>query len=196
MGTHRSNVSGRVLSAVDDLAPLLCALFVAAPAMLLVRASHARASEGRADVESVFHIAKSENRNQIHYGIRLDSACSPMGSSPVYAYWRDYEDGPNARSELLSREEPAYGIGAQHVRRSDAGSTIRLRMRAFATRVITIEVSRGPTGCVARAVTTIGGQRARLDRVWAEIGFYSIDHIVLQGRRVSDGARITERIEP
>lgn len=192
--TIRPNAND-VLRTVESLAPLLCALAVVVPVLLLVRTSRASAERTRADVETVFHVQKSENRNQVHYGIHLDASCSPIGATPVYGYWRDFEDGPGARSELLSREEPAYGIGAQHVRRTEAGATVRIRMRAFASRVITIDVSRGPSGCSARAVVTISGQRARLDHIFAQIGFYSIDHIVLHGRRVTDQHRVTERIE-
>jgi hypothetical protein len=48
-------------------------------------------------VQSIFFIAKSENKNQVHYGIRLDEACSPAGDSPMFAYWRMLERGPFAQ---------------------------------------------------------------------------------------------------
>ena len=53
--------------------------------------------EGRS-LGSVFFVAKSENRNEVHYGFALDAACSPAGPAPVFAYWRMRERGPLARS--------------------------------------------------------------------------------------------------
>jgi hypothetical protein len=59
------------------------------------------------DVRSVFFIAKSQNRNQVHYGIRLDRECNPIGTRPVFAYWRMFENqgegASNARPKRARR---------------------------------------------------------------------------------------------
>jgi len=39
-------------------------------------------SDGGGVVSSAFFIAKSENRNQVHYGVHVDAACSPVGAEP------------------------------------------------------------------------------------------------------------------
>ena len=67
------------------------------------------------DVASVFYVAKSENRNQVHYGVHLDASCSPVGTAPVFPYWRMLEHGPLAAEPLLQREVDAYGVAEQHV---------------------------------------------------------------------------------
>ncbi len=41
----------------------------------------------------VFSIAKSENKNQVQYVVRLDAHCAPVGPAPVFAYWRMLEKG-------------------------------------------------------------------------------------------------------
>src|SRR5690348_6852763 len=63
-----------------------------------------------APVSSVFYLAKSENKNQVHYAVRVDDRCRPVGAAPVYGYWRDLEVGPSATSRLLQHEQPAYGL--------------------------------------------------------------------------------------
>jgi hypothetical protein len=45
------------------------------------------------DPTSVFIVAKNQNKNQVHYGVRLDPACSVVGAQPVYSYWRMLERG-------------------------------------------------------------------------------------------------------
>ena len=62
------------------------------------------------DVPSLFHIAKSENKNQVHFAARLDARCRFVhDDEPVLAYWRDREVSATATSELTMFEEPAYG---------------------------------------------------------------------------------------
>src|SRR5215471_13225370 len=61
------------------------------------------------DIPSVFFIAKSQNRNQVHYGIRLDRSCRPSGERPVFAYWRMLENHGELEP-LLPVETTAYGL--------------------------------------------------------------------------------------
>jgi Domain of unknown function (DUF4833) len=50
---------------------------------------------GEHDVRSVFPIEKSQNRNQVHYGVHLSEACVPPRDAPVYVYWRELRKGQN-----------------------------------------------------------------------------------------------------
>ena len=76
---------------------------------------------------SVFFITKSENANQVHYGVHLDSQCNIAGAQPVYAYWRMREGGGTPQVEgLLRREQSSNGISSQAV----TGNAIRITLRA------------------------------------------------------------------
>jgi hypothetical protein len=151
---------------------------------------------GTYDVLSVFHIAKSRNRNQVHYGVRLDETCQPANAQPVYAYWRELEKGPNVVSPLLGREKPAYGLQQQRVeRRTERGGTIVAHLRAFRQRPVTIATFENGGTCGARAVTEIGGEPAELHAVFVQLGtLWSVRHIELQGRRLRDDMPVREII--
>lgn len=166
------------------------------PALVCVAffAMHARAAGDRA-IESVFFVAKSENRNQVHYGVRVDDACVPLGDAPVFAEWRMFEQGPNTRAPMLSREQRVYGLGTQTViHRADGGSVVTT-LRAVSSRPLTIETFRDRRGvCVAKAVTRIDGAAATLSSVFVMLRGFGVDAIVLSGRR-DGGAVASERLE-
>ena len=149
-----------------------------------------------APVGSVFHIEKSENKNQVHYAVQVDAACRPQTTSPIYGYWRDLEHGPGAVSELLDHEQPAYGLRAPRlVQRNDSGGVIRVSLRAFPDRPLSIELFRTTTGCGARTLVTIRGQPAILSAIYVDIGFlFSVNYALLRGIRVSDGQPVQEKI--
>jgi hypothetical protein len=148
-------------------------------------------------VRSVFFISKSENRNQVHYAVRVDPQCRPESDHPVYGYWRDFEVGPSAMSPLLKHEQTAYGLTEpRQVRRDEAdGDQIRIGLRGFPDRPLTIETFRGPDGCRARAMTTIARGSAVLRSIYVEIGFlYSIDFVIVRGVRVADNQPVQEKV--
>ena len=148
------------------------------------------------DVPSVFFVAKSENRNQVHYGVHLDPACAPTGPSPVFAYWRMLEQGPGATEPLLPREEPAYGIAEQRVieRRADGGRLL-LRLRALPDRPIAIDTVSHDGTCEVSATTSIGGAPATLHSVFAQLRWpFGVDYLQLDGRSVLDGHLLRERL--
>ncbi|HKQ70456.1 MAG TPA: DUF4833 domain-containing protein [Polyangiaceae bacterium] len=100
---------------------------------------------GAMDARSVFFIARSHNKNQVHYGVHLDGSCAPVGSRPVFGYWRMLEERDRVEP-ILGIEESAYGIDdAQRVERGPSAATVTIRLRAFPDRplVITIEQKNG-----------------------------------------------------
>lgn len=149
-----------------------------------------------APVSSVFHIEKSENKNQVHYAVQVDGACRPLGEQPVYGYWRDLERGPAAVSQLLEHEQPAYGLRAPRlVQRNDSGGLVRVSLRAFPDRPLAIELFRTQSGCGARALATIAGQPAMLSSIYVDIGFlFSVNYALLRGLRLADGRALQEKI--
>jgi hypothetical protein len=149
-----------------------------------------------AALDSVFHIAKSENRNQVHYAVSVDERCRPRGDKPVRGYWREYEEGPRVTDSLQDHQQRAYGVSKPKVSRDDEGGDVRLSLRALPDRLLRIAVFRDGEHCRARAFARIKGQPAILKSIYVELGFlYSIDYILLRGVRVSDGAAVQERIE-
>jgi len=149
-----------------------------------------------APVTSVFHIEKSENKNQVHYAVQVDEACRPLGAQPVYGYWRELERGPAAVSQLLEHEQPAYGLRSpRQVQRAASGGLVRVSLRAFPDRPLDIELLRTARGCGARAILTIGGQPAMLSSIYVDIGFlFSVNYALLRGTRASDGRAVQEKI--
>jgi hypothetical protein len=138
---------------------------------------------GPRDITSVFSISKSENKNEVVYGIHLDAQCAPAGDSPVFAYWRMNEKGPAVIEPLLSREEGAYGIERQRViSRADDGGRIEVALRALASRPIVVETKRGDSGrCDAWATLTISGESAYLYNIYVKLGIARVEYLLLSG---------------
>jgi hypothetical protein len=170
-----------------------CALFVLAWVSPLAAAGVLPS----ASVSSVFHIAKSENRNQVHYAVSVDTRCRPRGNAPVRGYWRELEEGPDVIEALREHQHRAYGLSKPTaVTSGDYGGDIRISLRALPERMLLITTFREGDNCSARAFTRIAGQPALLKSIYVELGFlYSVDFIVLHGLRVADGAPVQERIE-
>src|ERR1700709_410946 len=89
------------------IAGALCAVFVVgAPPQV---SAGDPVTFGPHDVHSVFHVEKSENQNQVHYGVRLDAACHPQGNSPVFAYWRRLKKDVRVDEPLVGAGTRVYG---------------------------------------------------------------------------------------
>lgn len=142
-------------------------------------------------IPSAIFVSKSENKNQVHYGIHVDDKCSFTSAAPVFPYWKMLERGPEATEPLLAREESAYGIASQRT----TGDAVTVTLRALPARPITIRVARTESGCVASAETTIDGQTARLFNVHVALGFMHVDHLVITGW-ATDGHVLRERVRP
>jgi hypothetical protein len=176
--------------------PLSSFLVVLAATLLLATVAQASgvAVATRA-VQSIFFIAKSENKNQVHYGIRLDEACSPAGDSPMFAYWRMLERGPFATEPLLSREVPAYGFAKLHVQRDGAVGHVIVTLNALPKRSIDIDLATNHGTCTATARTVISGVPASLISVFAQLRWpLGVDYLVLTGRAIADGRILRERV--
>jgi len=142
-------------------------------------------------VVPVFSIAKSENKNQVQYVVRLDDNCAPMGQAPVSAYWRMLEIGPAETAPILSREVAAYGLASQAVVASDAsGGAVRAVLEALPERPLTIVTSRGGDGkCRALATASLAGTPAHLFNVYVHLKWDGVDYLLLQGWSM-DGSHI------
>jgi Domain of unknown function (DUF4833) len=173
-------------------------LSVACPAILAgaLLAGAAQGDPAARDVPSVFHVAKSENKNQVHYGVHLDASCSPIGTAPVFAYWRMFEHGPLAAEPLLQREVKAYGVAEQHVtERGAEGAQLSLQLHALPKRPIVVKTNRRGDVCDAVATTVIAGVPAVLSSVFVQLRWpFGVDHLELSGRALADGRPVQERL--
>lgn len=151
---------------------------------------------GSNDVPSVFRIEKSENANQVHYGLRLDSRCRPIGDEPVVAYWHMLEKGHGVFEPLLRREEKVYGVGRQNVETNGEGSTIELYLRSLEDRPLRIHVRSTDEGCTAFALTDVAGAPARVERIFVKTRLVRIGYVEVSGFRISDGGSVRERFRP
>ncbi|MGK7948282.1 MAG: DUF4833 domain-containing protein [Xenococcaceae cyanobacterium] len=143
-------------------------------------------------INSVFYISKSENRNQVHYNVNVNSSdCSPISSNPVNALWHMLEEGENKTEQLIDREQPFYGIGSQEV----SGNKVTFFIRALEKKDKPIElITSGSNGrCEAKAYTQINGKMRQLSSVYVKLKWFntSVDHLKLYA---SD--RTTEIIRP
>jgi hypothetical protein len=148
-------------------------------------------------IGSVFFVAKSENRNQVHYGVSLDRDCAPTGAAPVFAYWRMRERGPLATEPLLSREVPAYGVAEpQRITRSETGGRVVFRLNALQKRMIAIDTAPDGAGCTATAKVMIAGEAASLTSVFVQLRWpFGVDHLELSGHAIPDGRAVRERLD-
>jgi uncharacterized protein DUF4833 len=140
---------------------------------------------------ALFSIAKSENKNQVQYMIRVDDHCAPVGPAPVSAYWRMLEKGPAETAPILAREVRAYGLVSQAVVARDAsGGQTRVVLKALPGRPLTIATSRASDGtCRALTTATIAGAPAHLFNVYVHLRWDGVDYLLLQGWSM-DGSRV------
>jgi hypothetical protein len=144
------------------------------------------------EIPSVFLISKSENKNQVHFAVRLDEACNPATSAPVRPYWRMLERGPSVTEPLVDREERIYGIGSQVVE----GSRVTVRLRALPARPIAIHTWRDENGsCHAVAFTSINGHDSRLFDVHVVLSMFGIEYVLVTGWDDS-GKVVREKLSP
>jgi hypothetical protein len=176
------------------------ALLLLALGMLGVAAiAHADVEFDRHDVQTIFFIDKSDDRNRVDYGIHLDTSCHPASGSPMVVYWREFENGHEGHVThgLNVMEGPVYGVGSQRVAETlPDGMTMDIVIRALSSRHLQVHTARIPHGCSARATTTIAGTLANLDHVHLTLGDSagSLRFADIYGTAVEGGAPVHEHV--
>jgi len=142
------------------------------------------------EIASALTIAKSSNKNQVHYAVEVDGTCTPTGASPVRPYWRMLEKSPDATEPLKHMEERAFGIQRQDVSHDD----IRVVLRALPERAFTVHTTRAGDGsCAATTTATINGAVARVSGVYVKLKLFGVDYVQLTGI-APDGSVVKERL--
>lgn len=126
-------------------------------------------------VNSIFFISKSDNDNQVHYGVQTNADCSLKSSKPVYPYWK-LENGE--LEGLLAIEVPAFGIARQSV----SGNEVVIEVNGFQGRGITKPImirssESANKGCQISAFTQINGEVTELRQVHIDLtrsGFFGL----------------------
>ena len=152
---------------------------------------------GPNDVPTLFYISKSNNRDRVDYGIRLDASCRPLGADAVFPYWRDLEQGPANVHALGTMARLAYGVAKQRPERRADGSVEHLLTLKQVERPILVTISKADGHCKALARTKIAGvERAELVSIYVKLaGPLSVDYVEVKGKDPSTGAALLERIK-
>lgn len=154
---------------------------------------------GPHDVHSVFHVAKSENQNQVHYALHLDAACKPMGKRPVFAYWQRLREGKRVDDQLTGLGTTVYGASDEQkvTPLRSGGNSVEMFVKALKSVRISIEIEKTPQGCRAVPYTTILKQRARLSHAFLQLGAWglTVKYVDVVGFSVNGGKRLAERHE-
>jgi hypothetical protein len=182
------------LSCLGILSVLVAALSLHAS----TAAAAGSVSFGPSDVRSVFYVAKSENKNQVHYALRLDSACRPLTKKPVFAYWRRHRDSGSVDAPLEGAGVRVYGASDdQKVQVAASGGSVEMYVKALKRVRIQIRIEKTAKGCTATPMVTILKERARLSYAFLQLGRFglTVKHVDVIGFRERDGKRITERFE-
>lgn len=174
---------------------LICAI-VALGAAVALPAAALRVDD--TDVPTVFYVTKSDDRNRVDYGIRLDERCRPERGQPIFVYWRRFEPGHPRFGDLNFLDRQAYGITDQHISSSNEGGTwVELRTRAANGRRLLVLATPAEDGCRARVRMDIRGRPVWLHHAHVELyGPMMVDHITFYGTDVETGERVRHRHEP
>lgn len=155
---------------------------------------------GPNDVHTVFFIAKSDDKNRVDYGLRLDDACVPVGNDPVFPYWREFENSPPVRTHSLKWFEfVAYGVKEQKLLRKTAtGAELAIHLKPLPRELI-ITTERGPDGrCRAIARATVAGvPDAEIISAYVKLKrAMSVEYVEIYGKHPKTGEPLTERLNP
>lgn len=153
---------------------------------------------GPNDLQTLFFIAKSDDHNRVDYGMRLDAACRPVGSEPVFPYWREFEPPPPVRTKPMSSfSKIGYGIATQKLLETTAtGAESAIVLRKVA-RAIYITTSKGTDGhCKSLVRTNVAGVKyAELTSIFVKLsGPLSVDYVDIRGKDLATGKDVTERL--
>lgn len=153
---------------------------------------------GPNDITTLFFISKSDDRNRVDYGMRLDANCMPSGKEPVFPYWREFENSPPVRTHPLGLlEYYPYGIATQRIVGSSArGVEYFVRLKRIHRDLFVTTNKEADGRCTAMVRTTIAGQdRSELVSAYVKLRrAMSVEYVDIHGRAASTGQPIEERI--
>jgi len=153
---------------------------------------------GPFDVQTVFYIEKSNDKDHVDYGMRLDRHCAPVDENAVFPYWRELEHPPPVKSHPLTFfQYMAYGFSKQRsIEHGPSGGKYLVQLKQV-DRPILIVTARGPDShCIAKPYTLVQNvKNARLDYIFVKVaGPMSADYVDVHGTNVATGESLVERL--
>jgi hypothetical protein len=151
---------------------------------------------GPYDIRSAFYVAKSENKNEVHYAVHVDAACRPLGKLPVFGYWQRLRKGKRVDEPLEGPGVRLYGASTeQKVVVGTTGGRIGMFVRALERVPVDMRLHKTPTGCAAQSYVSLKRERARLSYAFLQLGRFglSVKYVDVVGFRERDGQRVTEQ---
>lgn len=153
---------------------------------------------GPSDIQTLFFINKSDDKNRVDYGLRLDANCQPVGDDPVFPYWREFENAPPEKTHSLKFFEYAgYGVVGVRTAKTETGADITLKLKPLA-RELVVSTGKGPDGKCKAVVRTIiaNVQGAELKSAYIKLKFgWTVDYVDIFGKHPVTGADLTERLK-
>ena len=151
---------------------------------------------GPHDVHSAFYVSKSENKNEVHYGVHLDADCRPQGTGPVFAYWKRLKKGVRVDEPLIGMGMRVYSASEdQTVTITPTGGRVVMYVKALERLPVDVRIAKGKDGCSVVPYVVLKGEKARLSYAFLQLGMFGITvkHIDVWGVRESDRRKVTER---
>ncbi len=156
---------------------------------------------GPNDIPTVFYISKSDDKNRVDYGIRLDARCASAKDDAVFQYWREFENAPPVRTHSLGVfEYVPYGISEQRsIRKLLTGGIHIMRLRQFDKTPIAIVTKKEADGhCTSQARAIINGKESELTYIYVKLGkggiTPTVEYVDVHGKDLDTGAEIQERM--
>lgn len=153
---------------------------------------------GPSDIVTLFFINKSDDKNRVDYGMRLNADCTPSEKEAVFPYWREFEKAPPVRTHPLNMfEYYPYGIAAQRVlNRSPNGVEYHLRLKRIHRDLFVVTNKAADGRCTAAVYTTIGGiNHAELHSAFAKLQrAMSVAYVEIHGRDPRTDRPLVERV--
>jgi hypothetical protein len=154
---------------------------------------------GPFDIQTAFYISKSNDRDRVDYGMRLDQHCAPVGDEAVFPYWRELEHAPPVRSHPITFfQNLAYGFSDQHVlSRAASGGQYHVQLKQVERPILIVTSRDASAHCKATTYTEIkGSKNAKLDHIFVKVaGAMSIDYLDIFGSDPKTGAPLVERLQ-
>lgn len=147
---------------------------------------------GAKATQNLFHIARSTNRNVVHYDAALSGGGQLNRDEPLVAYWVMHEKGGRREGLTWLERQLAYGFRVVSEVKAEG---FRARLDACPEREL--RVRRASSGRY-QAELTMGGENARLTRIFVatdESGITpSVRYVDVEGVSTRGGQRVAERI--
>ena len=158
---------------------------------------------GTHDVPTVFWISKSDDKNRVDYGIRLDARCAPVKDDAVFQYWRHFEppDDGTQTHLLGTMEYIPYGISEQRtIRKTQTGGIHILKLRQFDKSPVGIVTKKSADGrCTSQARAVINSKETELTYIYVKLAkgglMPSVEYVDVHGKDLETGAEVIERVK-